>query len=184
METFDKSSVTVGTVKVEGDIQGILRLHETNLRKNISLEEQDLEGFVSAEYDMRQLQLMNTMCPSIVAKVGERVIGYALVVTKEFYGHNPLLDDLMNSIDELVSMKYVIVGQLCVEKSYRGKGIVPLMYNFFRDELSGEFDCCVTDVNERNPRSLKAHIKSGFEIIETKQYDGCQWHIVLWDWRA
>jgi hypothetical protein len=57
------------------------------------------------------------------------------------------------------------------------------MYQYFRSSLAGEFDFCVTDVAETNPRSLKAHIKTGFQVVATLSYGGLGWSIVLWDWK-
>ena len=77
---------------------------------------------------------------------------------------------------------YVLVGQLCVGKNYRGQGLVQKMYGFFKTELQKEFTYCITDVAQDNPRSIKAHLKRGFEIIHTIGYGGASWDIVLWDW--
>jgi hypothetical protein len=172
------------------DIGGILQLHRLNLKANISDEEAQAEGFVSAEYNLNSLTKINEICPSIVALDSNKiVVGYALVVTREYYGNHDLLDDLFRSIDALSfngepleNINYVVVGQLCVAKSFRGMGVVQKMYNFYRDELSREYQYCITDVASSNPRSLKSHIKSGFQVIDTKGYGGLTWDIVLWDW--
>ena len=173
------------------DIDGILHLHRLNLKANISDEEAQAEGFVSAEYNLESLTKINEICPSIVALDSNKiVVGYALVVTREYYGSHDLLDDLFRSIDALSfkgeplgNINYVVVGQLCVAKSFRGLGVVQKMYNFYRDELSREYLYCITDVASNNPRSLKSHTKSGFQVIDTKGYGGLTWYIVLWDWR-
>jgi hypothetical protein len=56
------------------------------------------------------------------------------------------------------------------------------MYDFYRHELSGEYRYCLTDIDEANPRSLKAHLNAGFNILDTLHYEGSSWHIVIWDW--
>ena len=61
----------------------------------------------------------------------------------------------------------MVVGQLCVAKNYRGLGLVQQMYQHFKKSLSGEYDYCITDVAENNPRSLKVHLKTGFQVINT-----------------
>jgi hypothetical protein len=30
---------------------------------------------------------------------------------------------------------------------------------------------------------LKAHIKTGFQVIHSIGYGGLEWDVVLWDWR-
>ena len=183
--------ITITRATTIDDINGILQLHLLNLKGNISNEEAQHEGFVSAEYDLNSLNKINSICPSIIAvDITKKIIGYALVVTKEFYGHHDLLDDLFRSVDALSfngecleGISYVIVGQLCVAKSFRGQGVVQMMYNFYRDELCSKYKYCITDIASNNPRSLKAHLKTGFQVIDSKGYGGLTWDVVLWDWR-
>ena len=82
----------------------------------------------------------------------------------------------------LKNARYVVVGQLCVAKNYRGLGLVEQMYKHFKTSLSGKFEYCLTDIAENNPRSLKVHLKSGFQVVDTLHYGGIDWDIVLWDW--
>jgi L-amino acid N-acyltransferase YncA len=60
--------------------------------------------------------------------------------------------------------------------------LVQKIYEFFKLSLEKEYRYCVTDVAVENQRSLKAHIKSGFEIISTNIYGGVEWNVILWDW--
>jgi hypothetical protein len=57
------------------------------------------------------------------------------------------------------------------------------MYNFFRKDLSPFYDCVITDVDLENPRSLKAHLNAGYQILATKTYGGLSWNVVFQDWR-
>ena len=77
----------------------------------------------------------------------------------------------------------MVVGQLCVAKPYRGLGLVQKLYGHFRDCYADQFEYLITDVAQANTRSLKAHLKTGFQIIDTLTYGGIGWDIVLWDWR-
>ena len=133
---------------------------------------------------------MNTASPSVIAKDGDKVVGYAMVAVKSIYGGHPLLDSLFDSIDALnyndtplKDVNYILVGQLCVGKAYRGTGLVQKMYNYYQQSLSKSYQYLITDVAQENPRSIKAHLKTGFEIIHTIEYGGIGWDIVLWDWR-
>jgi L-amino acid N-acyltransferase YncA len=62
-------------------------------------------------------------------------------------------------------------------------GLVQQLYRHFREVLSGEFDYCLTDIAQENARSLKAHLKTGFQVLDTLNYGGMIWDIVLWDWK-
>jgi hypothetical protein len=77
-----------------------------------------------------------------------------------------------------------VVGQLCVAKEYRGQDLVQKLYGYFRDCLSKEFTYLVTDIAQANTRSLKAHQKRGFQVINELMYGGVKWDIVLWDWNT
>ena len=140
---------------------------------------------------MTFLEKMHGESPSIIAKADDQVVGYALVSVKAIRHDHDLLGDLFNTIDQITyhhqllkDSPYVVVGQLCVSKNFRGLGLVQQMYQHFKNCLSTEFDYCITDIAKNNPRSLKAHLKSGFQVIDTLQYGGMGWDIVLWDWNS
>jgi ribosomal protein S18 acetylase RimI-like enzyme len=182
--------IEVKRVSAIWELQGIKSLQEVNLSKNISSDEATREGFLTASYTMDFLEEMHRDEPSIIAKVGETVIGYALVSTKKVRKEHDLLNDLFNTIDvcayngiQLKSVNYVVVGQLCVAKDYRGQGLAQLLYNHFKDCLHDQYDYLVTDVAKDNVRSLKAHQKTGFQVISELEYGGFGWDVVLWDWR-
>jgi ribosomal protein S18 acetylase RimI-like enzyme len=174
----------------EAELLGIQALQRANLRNIICEEEARKEGFVTAEYSIELLKAMHEISPSIIAKDGDKVVGYALVSTKAILGQHALLDDLFSVLDKLsfnnMSLSennaYVLVGQLCVGKGYRGMGLAQKMYNHFREILRHEFRYLITDVATENERSLKAHVKTGFQVIHTIDYGGVKWDIVLWDW--
>lgn len=171
------------------ELNGIKTLQQQNLKSVLTADEAEAEGFVTAEYDVEYLHLMNERTPAIVAKDDERVVGYALATVKDVGLKHDLLHDLFKTIDGIIydgrrlsDTRYIVVGQLCVAKGYRGLGLVHEMYTAFRDVYASAYQFCITDVAENNPRSLKAHLKSGFKVIDTLRYGGIGWHIVLWDW--
>ena len=171
------------------EIQGIKNLQNACQINNISEEEAKSEGFVTATYTIDFLTHMNQCTPSVVALDQNQVVGYALVCDKQSYGHHPLLDDLFNQVDslkfngiELKNTNYILVGQLCVAKSHRGTGLVQRMYHHFKEKYANTYSYLITDVDERNVRSIKAHQKTGFEIIHTIFYGESNWHVILWDW--
>jgi hypothetical protein len=172
------------------ELGAIAALQHANLRRNISAEEAAGQGFLTAEYSLDLLHQMHALEPAIIAKAGEQIAGYALVATKAIRHAHPLVADLFDAIDQLtyqniplISANYVVVGQLCVRKEFRGQGLVKKIYNHFRDSLADEYIYCITDVATTNLRSLKAHAEAGFEVISHTEYAGVGWEVVLWDWR-
>jgi ribosomal protein S18 acetylase RimI-like enzyme len=183
--------INIKRVTVFSELEGIRKLQEDNLKRNLPADEAETEGFVTAEYSIEFLETLHKAGPSIIAKEGDQVVGYALVAVKSVGHQHELLSDLFNYVDKisyrglmLKNVSYVIVGQLCVAKNYRGLGLVHQMYQHFKKSLTGEYDCCITDVAENNPRSLKVHLKTGFQVIDSFSYAGSNWNIVLWDWKS
>ena len=185
------TTIELTRVSSPNEIIGIRDLQALNLKQNITAEEAIEQGFLTAAYTIEYLQEMNAVFPSIIAKDEDKVVGYALVATKDIRKGHDLIEGLFDAIDAcqykgnlLKEVNYVVVGQLCVAKEYRGQDLVQKLYGHFRDCLSNEFTYLVTDVAKANLRSLKAHKKRGFQVINELTYGGFGWDIVLWDWNA
>jgi predicted GNAT superfamily acetyltransferase len=184
------SNISIKLVTEAAELAGIQQLQKENLKHLISAEEAESQGFVTATYPLEFLQSMHYFSPSVIAKDGDTVIGYALVATKASRHENQLLDEFCTAADALVyqgmalkDIDYMVVGQLCVSKKYRGIGLAKQLYDYYRQQLESKYSFCITDVAHENKRSLQAHLKTGFRIIGTETYSGVSWHIVLWDWR-
>ena len=54
------------------------------------------------------------------------------------------------------------MGQICIDKPWRGRGLFDQLYAAHRQHLSGRYDCCITEVATRNGRSMSAHLRVGF----------------------
>jgi ribosomal protein S18 acetylase RimI-like enzyme len=182
--------ITIKRVSSKDELNAIAELQHLNLRQNISTEEALGQGFLTAEYSMDVLEGMHAQEPAIIAMDGNTLAGYALVATKSTRNSHPLLADLFAAIDRLEykntplkGLNYVVVGQLCVAREFRGQGLVSKLYNQFRDSLAGNYIYCVTDVATTNQRSLNAHSKAGFTVINHTEYAGVGWEVVLWNWR-
>ena len=184
-----QTMVSIKLAQEVSELEGILALQRRNLKRCLSESEADEQGFLIAEYNLAYLQQMQAQRPSVVAVDDGRVVGYALVVTQEVRTGLPFISDLFDEIDRisyrgalLAGTNYVVVGQLCVDKDYRGQGLVDRLYGCFRASLDDRYHCGVTDIARANRRSLKAHQKVGFEVIHAIEYEGLTWDVVLWDW--
>jgi len=184
------AGVHIGLTETTADLEGILRLQHENLKMGLTHAEACREGFTTAVYTLDYLRDMHRLHPSVVARSGDRVVGYALVTLPDLRHGHPLLEDLFRQLDRvrfrgrnLSEAGYVVVGQLCVAKAYRGKGLVQAMYGRFSACLSDRFAFCACDVDRENPRSLRAHLRTGFEVVDTLAYGGALWDMLVWDWR-
>ncbi|KAJ3320116.1 hypothetical protein HDV06_005681 [Boothiomyces sp. JEL0866] len=163
-------------------LQQIIDLSTLNNKKNLSLDQQS-DGFTTAEYSLEFLQRLHIITPAIVALDVDRVVGYVLVVPKELAGGHPLLLDFVSQIQnsdyrDFSTINYIVVGQLCVAKDYRGKGLVQKLYSHLECAYQS-FDSAITDVDQRNSRSKKAHYKSGWKPFGDIVYDGIPFELII-----
>jgi len=171
-------------------IRQILNLQNRNLKKHLSDAEKESQGFVTAEHTFEQLKKINDAEPSVVITDNGIVVAYAIAMLESAAKDMPVFDELFSTVASLTHKnrpmtryKYIFVGQLCIDKNYRGQGLVEKLYAFYKDELKSKYDFAVTDISEYNPRSLKAHQKSGFEIIHSffDSFTASNWNIVVMD---
>lgn len=173
------------------DFQQILNLQKKNLREQLSHEEIITQGFVTVEHDLKMLQLFSNPYPHIIAKNKDEIVGYALVMLPHYANHIEILKPMFHQFKKvffknknLTKHRFFVMGQICIAKPFRGKGIIKGLYDHMKMQMQKDFDFVVTEVDKLNTRSLKAHYNIGFKNInEYKSPDAKQWVILLWDWR-
>ena len=171
-------------------LQGILDLQKRNLASNLDESEVRSQGFVTVRHSIGDLQMMNDMERHVIAVDDGRVVAYLLAMTPSSKNDIPVLIPMFDAIESIVyrgkplaATSYIVVGQACVDKSYRGQGVFDEIYRFYRECFRARYPYVITEIDEANTRSLRAHQRVGFETI--KEYtapNGILWHIVLWDW--
>jgi len=176
------------TAKDFQQLQEIIELQIQNLEANISLKELKEQGFVTVEHDLNTLKKISGKYEHVIAVDDQAAIaGYVLVMLKEFGQSIPVLVPMFNIINtltfenkKLASAAYFVIGQVCIAKAYRGQGLFEKLYEALSDQMKEEFDYMITEVAERNRRSLIAHFKQGFQTMHTYQSDiGEIWQILL-----
>src|SRR6185436_17018270 len=65
----------------------------------------------------------------------------------------------------LSSYRFMVGGQVCVRKDFRGRGLLRRLYHGTRDNLPPGYQLCVTEIATRNRPSVQAHLKMGFETV-------------------
>lgn len=176
---------TANTVE---DLFGILELQKENHFQSISSID---DGFVTVRHDFEVLAKMNGLAPHVVAKNGESIVGYVLAMTSESREDVPVLIPMFEQFDLLTYKEkplslwnYLVVGQVCVSKDFRGQGIFDKMYQFYKNTYQSKFDFAITEIATNNPRSIRAHQRVGFlEIHQFTDALPMDWSIVLWDWK-
>lgn len=176
--------------ETDSELQGILDLQRLNLLNEISEAEKIEQGFVTVKHSLNQLRLMHDIEPHVIAVANERVIGYILAMTKESKDLVPVLVPMFEQFDQLMfgekylsAYHYMVIGQICVDKRYRGQGIFDKMYDLYLSTFSSRYDFAITEIALSNFRSLKAHQRVGFRTIDEFEDTTQKWAIVSLDWK-
>lgn len=164
----------------ELELKQILQLQSVNLRSVISSGESQKEGFVSVVHTLDLLDRMNTVAAHIVAKSDEKVVGYALCMHPSFSDEIAMLKPMFNKVNTQLGSnhKFMIMGQICIAKQYREKGIFRGLYKAMSEALFPAYDSIVTEVDADNQRSLQAHHAVGFTDIEVYRSGDRLWHLI------
>jgi hypothetical protein len=179
------------TVSTTDEVRQILELQAENLPSALTPERMVEQGFVTVRHEPAVLQRMNDVEPAIIAKAGGRVVGYALVMPRDFGADVPILRPLFEVLDRLswkgVSLRHnprwFLVGQVCIADGYRGMGLFDGLYRSMAERYGDRFDLTVTEVAARNTRSLRAHARVGFQTLHVypDATTGEEWHVVALD---
>ncbi len=177
------------SLSTEKEIPAILSLQRKNLIKNISDEERQSQGFVTLQHSPEVLLQMHRLAPAVVAKDDDTVVGYALTMLRECRQIVPDLEPMFSVLDKvqwngspLNGHRFYVMGQICIDKEYRGRGLFDQLYHGHRQYYQPSFDCIVTEIATRNLRSLRAHERVGFTTIHVHQDELDEWNVVLWNW--
>lgn len=177
----------------QGDevLRKILRLQAQNLRQNLTAAQQVAQGFVTFRYDLGLLREMNDALPHVVALAGDELAGYALSTTEAICRKNDLLRPLVERLDTMAldgrpfpEIPYYVIGQVCVAEAFRGQGVFDGLYQTHRARYAGRFDAVVTEISVHNTRSMAAHRRVGFRIIDELPDGPDHWALVVWDYTA
>ncbi|MEZ2413483.1 N-acetyltransferase family protein [Muriicola sp. E247] len=172
--------VEYSRASTEKELRDILELQQQNLPEQLSEELKQREGFLTVKHSFELLKKMNNVCPHIVAKDGDRVIGYALCMHPDFKNEIPILFSMFKEIEaQYGNEPFLVMGQICIDKDYRGKGVFRGLYSSMKEAVGTDYNLIVTEVDGRNSRSLDAHLAIGFKVIKKYQSDGKDWYLIV-----
>ncbi len=163
------------------ELRQILTLRQANLPKNLTKEEKAKEGFLTVEHSFELLKAMNEVCKHTIAVSEDKIIGYALSMRPSFGDKIPMLKPMLAEIKKVVPLdyNYIIMGQICIAKNYRGKGIFRGLYKAMKEFLPNNINKIITEVDIKNTRSITAHQAIGFKELKRYWVDDKEWSIVV-----
>ncbi len=182
--------LTATTVSSVQELEEILQLQAVNLVSSIDEKEKTEQGFVTMHHSLAILQQMHNLAPSVIVKDGDRITGYALTMLRDCRRLMPDLESMFALFDQLSwngkplnDYRFYVMGQVCVAKAYRGKGIFELLYHTHREIYQPSYDFIITEVATRNYRSIRAHERVGFKVLHTHRDELDEWDVIVWDWK-
>ena len=172
------------------ELSQILAIQKNNLKENITQNEINSQGFLTVSHSLEDLESLNNYEKHLIVKDGEKAIGYILAMTKDSKYDIPILIPMFEIFDKIyfkgkpvAAYNYIVIGQVCIDKNYRGQGILYDAYEAYRKNFSGKYEFAITEIATNNTRSLHVHKKIGFREMHTyTDPNHVEWRIVNWDW--
>lgn len=183
--------ITYTTAQTEQNLLGIISLQQKNLARNLDADEIKEQGFVTVVHSLSDLEKMNAIEQHVIAKRGEMVVAYLLAMTAASKNDIPVLIPMFEMFEQIdyqgkpvSAYQYIVVGQVCVDKSCRGQGVLDACYAEYKKQFQPKYDFAITEIATSNQRSLNAHKRIGFtELHRYTAPDGEEWSIVVWGFK-
>lgn len=161
------------------DIDGILALQEKNLYSKLK-EEERKNGFVTTPFTVNQIEDILKQNGIFVA-INEdlKIVAYAFAGSWKYFEQWEIFNYMVSRFSKLSfngkeittdnSFQY---GPVCIDKNYRGKGLLNQIFEEMRLEFLKKYPISVTFINKINIISEIAHTKKlGWEIIDEFQFN-------------
>lgn len=173
-------AIKIQQVQNQLELKQILALQRENLPNALLKEEMEKEGFVTIAHTFDLLNAMNKVSRHIIAKENDRVVGYVLCMHPKFGNKIDILKPMFKEIDTVLSgdEKYMVMGQVCIDKAYRKIGLFHKLYMKMQDITKPDYNFIITEVDASNKRSLNAHLAIGFVELKTYSSNGRIWHLI------
>ncbi|SEA85156.1 GNAT family N-acetyltransferase [Pedobacter hartonius] len=178
-------------VSEDEELVQIAALSLENSPSMVPDELKEKEGYVTWNYPIEDLRVLHQISPSIIVKDGDKVVAYVVILLQESEEvYKPLKDllDLLRSITyqgkSVFDYKIYMLGQDCVHRDYRGKGVIKLLFDFQKEHFASRFELGLSAISVHNPLSQKVHERLGAQTIYVLPVESDTWNIVAWDWRV
>jgi hypothetical protein len=180
--------ITLDTASSTRHFEQILDLQRRYHASALSADVQAREGFVFVEHSVALLERMSSELPQAIALANDVVVGYCLALSLSLQHEIPSLAPMFEQFGRcsyhgrrLSDFRFFVGGQVCVNRAYRGRGLLARLYEHTRLSAPPIHELCVTEIAVRNQVSVRAHERMGFEAISTYSDASEDWVVVAWD---
>lgn len=170
------------------NIDGILALQELYLVSNLSEEEKE-SGFVTTPFSIAQLTEIINQEGLFVVKDNGKIIAYIFAGSWDFFSQWPIFNHMTAMFPDLRFLDFDITttnsfqyGPICIDKKYRGKGLITVFFEFMRIHMLKKYPLSLTFINKTNIPSQKAHTeKLHWTIIADFQFNNNNYFVLAYD---
>lgn len=188
MSPLHDPTIKLDVASAAQHFEQILDLQRRYHASALSAAAQAREGFVFAEHSAPLLRRMSADLPQAIAVADDHVVGYCLALSLSLQDELPSLAPMFEQFSRcayrgrpLSSFSFFVGGQVCVDRAYRGRGLLARLYEQVRLSAPKTYALCVTEIAVRNQVSIRAHERMGFEAISSYSDGSEAWAIVAWD---
>ncbi len=167
-------------IGTKNDIDGVLSLQERNLYANLT-EKERKSGFVTTPFTVAQIEEIIKQNGLFVAENKDHVIvAYAFAGNWEYFKQWEIFNVMISRFPNLSFRNTEITiqnsfqyGPICLDKDYRSKGLLNVIFEEMRVEFIKKYLISITFINKVNVISEVAHTKKlGWEIIDEFEFNG------------
>ena len=172
------------------DIEKVLKLHFRYQVDSIK-EEDKKDGFVTTAFTKEQLADLITQEQGLFIALDDydEVIAYVMSASWQYWSRWPMfafmVEDLPNLefLDQKLSIDNSYqYGPVCIDKKYRGTGVLEKIFDFARENMAKRYPILVTFINKINTRSFEAHRrKLKLEVIQEFSYNNNNYYELVYD---
>jgi hypothetical protein len=170
------------------DIEGVLDLQKLYLVSNLS-EEEKKAGFVTTPFSVDQLTFVINNGGLFLAKDNSKTIAYIFAESWDFFSQYPIFEYMIRLFSTLSFLDFEInttnsfqYGPICIDKEYRGKGLINSLFEFMRIHIEKRYPLAVTFINKTNAPSLKAHTeKLKWTVIGDFEFNNNNYFILAYE---
>ncbi|MBP2834111.1 GNAT family acetyltransferase [Aquimarina sp. U1-2] len=172
----------------KSDIQGVLQLQEKNLYANLTTAERQ-RGFVTTPFTKNQIEDIIEQNGLFVAQHDQNIVAYTFAGSWQYFNQWEIFNHMISCFPHLRFMGKNITtensfqyGPVCIDSDYRGKGLLPSIFETMRVVFQKHYPISITFINKINTVSEKAHTqKLGWTVIDTFTFNNNQYCTLAFD---
>ena len=170
------------------DIEGVLDLQKLHLVSNLTEEEKKF-GFVTTPFSVEQLVYVIHNEGLFIAKDNNKIIAYVFAESWDFFSQYPIFEYMISLFPKLSFFDFEInstssfqYGPICIDKKYRGKGLINTLFEFMRIHVVKKYPLSLTFINKTNIPSFKAHTeKLKWTVIGDFEFNNNSYFILAYE---